>query len=196
MMMRLGYLLVLASLAVGCEYQVSGCDGPLCVNAGNGPVISAGCESEAGCATRCPSAQAVDENMLREVTLARRFYASCPNSAAPQFANMTFDGTLDDAAYVHAEDMARYGFVSAIGSDGLDVEDRVDALASGSYSLDNHLAQLVASGAHDAAGAVDYWLSNPAQCALLLSDKYSHLGSACSSRSGDYSRWSLVLGGS
>ena len=190
-------MLVVCALFVGCEYRVSGCEGPLCVSAGGAHYYGAStCEQGAGCAERCPSARDVDDDMLREVTLARRLYESCAAVDSPRYPNMTFDPTLDSAAVDHARDMARFDFESEIGSDGLDVYDRVAAVASESFGLDTHLAQLVASGAYDARDAVDFWLSNPAQCALLLSERYSHLGASCRSDAGDRTRWSLVLGGS
>lgn len=189
-------VLLLSSVLVACEYSVSGCDGPLCVNASSGFGEEGSCEGGANCVYRCPTPDDVDAGFLREVTLARRLVESCSAIASPRFPNMTFNQTLDDAARDHAVDMARVGFESIIGSDGLDVHDRVEQVADRRFGLDAELAQLVVSGVGSAFDAVDYWIESPADCALLLSDRFSHLGAACETdRSTGLTRWSLVLGG-
>ena len=184
------------SILAACEYRVSGCEGPLCVSASSGFGEADSCDGVTGCAFRCPSPENVDAGLLREVTLARRLVESCASAASPRFPNMTFNQTLDEAASDHAVDMARVGFESVIGSDGLDVRDRVEQVADQGFGLDAELAQLVVSEVGSAFDAVDYWLENPADCALLLSDRFSHLGAACEIDRRGLTRWSLVLGGS
>lgn len=188
-------VLLLSCILAACEYNVSGCDGPLCVSASSGFGEEANCEGTAGCTYRCPKPDDVDAGLLREVTLARRLVKFCAAVASPRFPNMTFNQTLDDAASEHAVDMARMGFESIIGSDGLDVSDRVEQVADRSFGLDAELAQLVVSGVSSAFDAVDYWLESPADCALLLSDRFSHLGAACETDHRGLTRWSLVMGG-
>lgn len=188
-------VLLLSCFLVACEYSVSGCDGPLCVNASSGFGEEGDCEGAAGCTYLCPEPADVDADFLREVTLARRFVKSCAAVSSPRFPNMTFNQTLDDAASEHAVDMVRMDFESIIGSDGLDVSDRVEQVADRSFALDAELAQLVTRGVGNAFDAVDDWLENPADCALLLSDRFSHLGAACETDHRGLTRWSLVLGG-
>lgn len=187
-------LLLLAPLALlaACEYSVSGCGGQLCVG-GSGGGSEPACE-DGECS--CPDSDVVDREMLREVTLVRRLYLSCPGSDRPDFPNMSFDHTLDDAATAHARDMARYRFESLTGSDGLGVGERVARYAEPGFSLDARLAQLVASDVGGAREAVDEWLRSGADCATLLSAHYSHLGAACERGGDGRTRWSLVLGGS
>ncbi len=196
--MKINKMIALLALFLlsACDYTVSGCEGAFCVNASTGPHVLEYCDATGRCTTRCPDAQTVDESMLREITLARRLVKYCPAEHSVAFPNMTFDQTLDSAASSHAADMAKNNFVSNTGSDGLNVFDRVDALAGDGFSLDKQLAQLVVSGFSDAADVVDYWLDNPAHCAVLLSDKYSHLGASCAAAVGEQTRWSVVLGGS
>ncbi len=189
--------LVLCLFALGgCEYSVSGCDGPVCFSSHHGEEEEeSSCDGDAGCASVCPDRQSVDESMLRELVLARRLYLSCPAASNPEPATLTIDDTLDDAALLHAQDMAEFGFNAVIGTDGLDVSERVAQVADPDFAFDTHLAQLVASGAADAEEAVDYWLESPAYCAVLLSENFSRLGASCASGEGDRTRWSVVLGG-
>ncbi len=192
-MMRGALVLLLLGLASSCEYSLSGCDGSVCVSSQQGE-IDTDCEREPGCASSCPAASTLNASMLREVSLARRLFLSCPAVESPTVVGMTLDATLDEAATVHAGDMAEYDFEAVTGSDGLGVHERVEATAAAGYGLDEHLAQLVLSGASDAEEAVNHWLDNPAHCAVLLSDLYSHLGAACA-EGDELTRWSLVLGG-
>lgn len=192
---KLVIVLLLSCILAACEYSVSGCDGPLCVNASSGFGEEGSCEGIGDCTYRCPRPSDVDTDLLREVTLARRMVKSCVGVSSPRFPNMTFNQTLDDAAGNHAVDMAHMGFESIIGSDGLDVRDRVEQVAARNFGLDAELAQLVATGVGSAFDAVDYWLESPADCALLLSDRFSHLGAACETDRRGLARWSLVLGG-
>ncbi|MGB0865331.1 MAG: CAP domain-containing protein [Granulosicoccaceae bacterium] len=193
--MRINRLATFALLLFlyGCEYRVTGCDGPVCVHATTGVDDSAQCELDRNCA--CPSARDVNAAMLREVSIARRLYQSCHQVQPLLFPNMTFDQTLDTAATDHAVDMARYRFESVIGSDGLDVYDRVQRRAGSGFSLDVELAQLVNTDAFSAYDAVEAWLISDTQCAVLMSDRYSHLGAACARGTDGRIRWSLVLGG-
>lgn len=186
-------LLALAALA-GCDSsRVSGCLGPLCFVGIN----EDDCKERGHCL--CPKAAALDRTLVEALSQLRAESRRCGSVTLAPVAAMRWDLTLDTAASDHADDMQFFGFTDPIGSNGLGVFSRVDAIAAPGFRYDQTLIQLVADGESSFSGALAYWLATPSSCMQLMSTNVTHAGIACAGNTRnparDTNRWSLVLGG-
>jgi len=92
--------------------------------------------------------------------------------------------------------MASNNFVDGLGSDGVSIDVRVNALDgspdNGSFS---NVRQLVAGGFPDSRILINEWLSNNTDCEVLLSAAVTQFAMACryDSNSDFGTYWSLVL---
>ena len=109
-------------------------------------------------------------------------------------APLRLDQTLDHAAQVHAEDMARNGFMGHVGSDGSQPHQR---LQRAGYRFTEY-GENVAQGQVTVAETVADWMSSPSHRDIMLDPDLAELGVGYAEGPqrgrvpGRY--WSIVLG--
>jgi uncharacterized protein YkwD len=113
----------------------------------------------------------------------RRFEAGAPLKPSP---------LLDRAAAMHAEDMARHGYLEHQGRDGSSPADRVTRAGYRWRSVGENIA----SGQTTPEQAVQEWIRSPDHCATLMSPDFTEMGLAYAanidSEGGVY--WAQVFG--
>ena len=145
------------------------------------------CDEES--ADRCPDADDVQRQALREVNRLRDTTTRCGAINYPPASQLDWSDVFFRAADDHALDMAGNNFVAAIGSDGLGVSDWVDAEVT-------FVCQLVSGGSSSVDGVIGEWLANASTCATLKDPRAQSFALACryddDSDFGTY--WVLVAG--
>lgn len=119
--------------------------------------------------------------------------ATCGGAVRPPVGPLALDASLNDAAGVHALDMATNDFFDHMGSDGSSPFDRIAAAGfSGGAQGEN-----IAAGYPTAAAVVAGWMTSPGHCNNIMSSSYSFMGAAhafsASSTFGHY--WVQTFGG-
>lgn len=86
------------------------------------------------------------------------------------------DPRLDQAARVHAQEMARYQYVSHTGRDGQAVDARARRAGYMDGSASYGVGENIATGYEDAKRAVEGWLLSPGHRANILYTDYTDTG--------------------
>ncbi len=96
------------------------------------------------------------------------------------------------AAERHSQDMATYNFFSHIGSDGLELKDRVDATG---YAWST-IGENIAAGQRTVTEVMDGWLRSEGHCKNIMNDQFEQLGvSRVDNEAADFQRyWTQVFG--
>jgi uncharacterized protein YkwD len=121
------------------------------------------------------------DRVLQRLNEIRAQGGRCGNSEFPPGRPLTRSPALDEAARIHAEDMARNSFLAHTGSDGSNPGER--ATRAG-YDW-NLVAENVASGQTSADDIAATWLDSAGHCANLRDGKYSETGIAYALNPGD-----------
>lgn len=167
----------------GCGVQsdsdcAGGCDGT-CVS-GDG-CCPAGCDiaSDDDCPldplndSTWPDAwRGFEDEVVALINQHRTSGAVCGNVTFPAVPALASDPLLRMAARKHSLDMAVSDFVSHVGSDGSDPEDRVMATGYDGYGVGEN----VAGGLLSPAEVVDRWIRSTAHCENLMYDGYTETG--------------------
>jgi len=126
--------------------------------------------------------------------LANKARASARRCGAQQFSAvppLTLSSNLNDAAQVHARDLAKHNTLSHSGSDGSSPAERV-ARAGYRWRV---VGENVASGPTTAKEVMEGWLDSPGHCENLMSGRFTEMGIGytvdAKSESGVY--WSQVF---
>lgn len=120
-----------------------------------------------------PSNEFADQ-MLYAVNLARSEARSCGGEMMPAVDPLTWDYSLEQAAYVHTSDMANGGFMSHTGSDGSQPSERVSATG---YDW-RTTGENVAAGQKDIDAVMTAWLNSAGHCKNIMSANYTQMGAA------------------
>lgn len=140
-----------------------------------------------------PPGGGVAADILAAVNAHRAAGATCGGTARPPVGALALDPSLNDAAGVHALDMATNDFFSHTGSDGSSPFDRIDAAGfPGGAQGEN-----IAAGYGTAAAVVAGWMDSPGHCNNIMGSAYAFMGAAyafsASSTYGHY--WVQTFGG-
>jgi uncharacterized protein YkwD len=124
-------------------------------------------------------------NALRAVAQA------CGGVPVPAVGDVAWNERLAAAAQAHSSDMARHGFFSHTGSDGLSVGDRVGAEGY----VWTAVAENIAAGHATLQTALAGWMNSAGHCQNLMRSNVTDVGLACMRREGggQTAYWTMVL---
>jgi len=128
-----------------------------------------------------PNDTALLDSVLERLNEIRAEGGPCGGNELPPSPALTRSPALDDAARVHAADMAQNSFLAHTGSDGSNPGERV---ARAGYDW-HVVAENVASGQTSANDIAATWLESAGHCENLRSAKYSETGLAYALNPGD-----------
>jgi len=137
-------------------------------------------------------ADKISKQVLALVNAARSKPRKCGRTHYQPVPPLQLSATLNRAALVHSQDMAKNSLFQHQGSDGSKVGDRAARVG---YRW-RAVAENIASGAETAEIVVNGWLDSPGHCANIMSPDYSEMGIAYvaepKSKPGIY--WTQVFG--
>lgn len=128
-----------------------------------------------------PGDAALLDSVLERLNEIRANGGRCGGSDFPPSPPLTRSPALDEAARMHAEDMAQNSFLAHTGSDGSNPGDRVSR-AGYEWRV---VAENVATGQTSADDIAATWLDSAGHCANLMDAKYSETGIAYALNPGD-----------
>lgn len=114
-----------------------------------------------------------DIAMLDAVNKARSQARNCGNEFKPAVAPLEWDCTVEKAAQIHTEDMARVEFLDHTGSDGSDVGDRLSRVGYAYWGW----AENIAYGQSTVEEVMAGWLESPGHCRNIMSANQTVFGS-------------------
>ncbi|MCG7587902.1 CAP domain-containing protein [Photobacterium sp. OFAV2-7] len=131
------------------------------------------------------------DQMLAAVNAARAQARDCGGQMMPAVPALTWDYSLEQAAFVHSSNMANYNFFSHTGLNGDQPSDRV---SDQGYSWST-VGENIAAGQKDLASVMDSWLNSPGHCKNIMSANYTQMGaSSVTNSSAQYSiYWTQVF---
>jgi len=125
------------------------------------------------------------EKMLALVNQLRADGCTCGDRIMPPVDPLTWDGDLEEAAYLHAKDMDDNNYFSHDSQDGRKFTDRIKATGY-RYST---AGENIASGYRDEDAVFKGWKDSPGHCRNMMNGKFTELGAGKSS-----TRWVQVFG--
>jgi uncharacterized protein YkwD len=120
------------------------------------------------------SAQEAGQRVLDLVNQARATPRQCGNRLFNAARPVRWNNLLAEASRLHAEDMARYSYLSHSGRDGSDPSQRVER-AGYRYRA---TGENIAAGQMKPEDAVAGWVKSPGHCANLMNPAFSEMGAA------------------
>ncbi|HEU4652912.1 MAG TPA: CAP domain-containing protein [Steroidobacteraceae bacterium] len=138
------------------------------------------------------SVDAIRRRALELVNQARAKPRKCGATAFGPAPALQSSALLDQAAQIHANDMAAHNFFAHEGSDGSRPSDRITRVG---YKW-RAVAENIAAGFREIDPVVAGWIQSPGHCANLMNPVYTQMGIAFAlnpkSESGVY--WSQTFG--
>jgi uncharacterized protein YkwD len=134
-----------------------------------------------GASLPTPDDAALLDSVLSRLNEIRANGGRCGGSEFAPSPPLERSPVLDEAARIHAEDMANNSFLAHTGSDGSNPGDRVTR-AGYEWRV---VAENVASGQTSADDIAATWLESAVHCANLMDAKYSETGIAYALNPGD-----------
>lgn len=122
------------------------------------------------------AAAEVGRRVLELINEARAQARTCGDKAFGATGPLKANAVLDNAAMVHAQDMARHSYFSHTGRDGSAPADRATRVG---YRWRN-VGENIAMGQLTAEQVVQGWIKSPGHCANLMSPDYTEMGIAYS----------------
>lgn len=182
------------ALLTGCYIEGGGCNGPVCFGVSTDICTSGlSCDSDnnSNQNNRCPDADDVQRNALQAVNRARANSSRCGFSTSQVLNPINWNNELFSVADLHSLDMASNSFVSALGSNGLGLTERLTGISFG-YS-----SQSVAGGFASANEVIEGWLTDTSECNKINSRAASRFALACRADNDSQYRtyWTLVMTG-
>ncbi|MBL7816338.1 MAG: CAP domain-containing protein [Saprospiraceae bacterium] len=113
-------------------------------------------------------------DMLTAVNLVRSRGCRCGNKTMPAVPPVRWNSQLEAAAIRHAADMARNKHFDHIGTDGSELDNRVEAAG---YKW-MQIGENIAWGYTAIADAMKGWIESPSHCQQLMSPKVDEMGAA------------------
>jgi uncharacterized protein YkwD len=120
------------------------------------------------------SESAAGQRVLELVNLARATPRYCGDRAFNAARPVRWNDALAEASRLHAEDMARYNYLSHNGRDGSDPAQRVER-AGYRYRA---TGENIAGGQMKPEDAVAGWIKSPPHCANLMDPVFTEMGVA------------------
>jgi uncharacterized protein YkwD len=119
-------------------------------------------------------AKEVAREVLRLVNEARAQPRKCGGTSYKATQPVQLSATLNRAALLHAQDMARNSHFEHHGTDGSTPAERATRVG---YRW-RHVAENIAAGAPTAAAVVEGWIKSPGHCANIMGAEYREMGIA------------------
>lgn len=139
-----------------------------------------------------PDSETAGKAILEAVNVARATARTCGSQRFAAARQVTWNGTLGDAALVHSRDMAEHRYFSHKGRDGAGAAER--ALRAGYRWL--RIGENIAAGQNSPAEVVAGWLSSPGHCANIMQPGFTEMGAAYAinqGRTGERVYWTQVF---
>ena len=114
------------------------------------------------------------QRVLALVNRARASARRCGDRAFKAAPPVRWNGTLAEAARLHAQDMARHNYIAHEGRDGSNPAQRVER-AGYRYRA---TGENIAAGMTTAQRAVEGWIKSPPHCANLMNPSFTDMGAA------------------
>ena len=124
---------------------------------------------------RCEDFDVIKEKMLVLINRARAQSRNCGYKIYTPAGEVTWSPTLARAALAHSVDMATGDFVSHRGSDGSEVDERVEELGYEWTSVGENIS----AGRESSEEVVAAWLVSPDHCENIMTASYTEIGGAC-----------------
>lgn len=121
-----------------------------------------------------PASDEFADLMLYAVNQARSQEQNCGGTIMPAVPALTWDYSLESAAFTHSSDMANADFMDHTGSDGSDPGDRV---ADTGY-VANAWAENVAAGQRDIDTVMASWMASSGHCKNIMSSSVTQMGAS------------------
>ncbi|GEM_PF-667107 len=140
----------------------------------------------------CPSAEHTQVDILLKINQFRQTSRTCGGEVFATATELQWHTALAQASQLHADDMAKFDFVSHRGSDGSSPELR---LQWAGYTAKNS-NELLAKDFSTTAEVMTYWQTDASVCATLMNPALQHVGAACNAAWNSGSSrayWALLL---
>ena len=118
-------------------------------------------------------------DMVTFVNTVRARGCKCGNKNMNPVAPIAWNDRLENAAISHALDMAKNKFFDHVGSNGSEIDNRVEKAG---YKW-MEVGENIAWGYKNLTDAMIGWIKSPSHCRQLMSPKVTEMGAA---RNGDY----------
>jgi uncharacterized protein YkwD len=129
--------------------------------------------------------------MVRLINDVRKAKHRCGKQTFSPAGNVRWNPKLENAALAQARDMAQNDRLSHTGSDGSQVQVRIQKAGYRWRAVDENLS----AGHRDSEAVVSAWLTSPGHCANLMDPMITEIGAACfrnpESTYGTY--WALLM---
>jgi uncharacterized protein YkwD len=123
--------------------------------------------------------------LLRLVNGLRSRGCNCGDTKMPPVASVSWNGTLEKAAWLHSKDMFEQKYFDHIAPNGSNPGQRLDA--AGYHWL--RYGENIATGFTEEQAAVLGWLSSPKHCMNMMDPNFKEIGV------GRYEKlWTMALG--
>ncbi|KAA2245039.1 CAP domain-containing protein [Chitinophaga agrisoli] len=123
--------------------------------------------------------------LLRLVNGLRSRGCTCGDTKMPPVGPLTWNGTLEKAAWLHSKDMNDQQYFDHIAPNGSNPGQRLDALG---YRWTTY-GENIATGTFDEQNVILGWLSSPKHCQNMMGASFHELGI------GKYEKyWTMELG--
>ena len=113
-------------------------------------------------------------DMLNMVNAARTQGCKCGSKRMPPVAPLAWNERLEDASIAHAKDMAENNHFDHIGTDGSEIDNRVERAG---YKW-MQVGENIAWGYDNLRDAMVGWIKSPSHCLQLMSNKVTEMGGA------------------
>jgi uncharacterized protein YkwD len=124
---------------------------------------------------RCEDFDVIKEKMVTLINRARAQSRNCGYKIYTPAGKVTWNPTLARAALDHSVDMATKDFVSHSGSDGSQVDDRLEEL---DYEWTS-VGENISAGRESSEEVVAAWLMSPEHCENIMRASFTEIGGAC-----------------
>ena len=114
------------------------------------------------------------KDMLTAVNLVRAKGCRCGGKSMPAVPPVRWNSLLEDAAIRHAKDMAIHKHFDHIGTDGSELDNRIN---DAGYKW-MQIGENIAWGYATIAQTMEGWIKSPSHCVQLMSDKVDEIGAA------------------
>lgn len=116
--------------------------------------------------------QGFADQMLTAVNAIRSKPRVCGNTVMRAVGRLRWNYSLEAAAFKHATDMANKDFMSHVGSDGSEINQRIE---SQGYRWSAY-AENVAVGPHNLDAILTGWMSSPGHCKNIMNPNVIEMG--------------------
>jgi uncharacterized protein YkwD len=110
--------------------------------------------------------------LLRLVNGLRTRGCNCGETAMPPVSAISWNGTLEKAAWLHSKDMKEKKYFDHLAPDGVNPGQRLDAVG---YNW-TWYGENIASGFTEEQAVVLGWLSSPKHCQNMMSPNFTEMG--------------------